>query len=44
MVGQIAVSLGPIVTEFTPGLSVHTGAGVIAYVLLLAPDVDSSAS
>ena len=39
----LGISLDPMVTEFTPGLSVHTGAGVIAYVLVLAPDVDSSA-
>jgi len=29
------VNLDPIVAEFTPGLSVHTGAGVIAFTLVL---------
>jgi DegV family protein with EDD domain len=29
------ISLDPVVTEFTPGLSVHTGSGVIAFALIL---------
>jgi len=29
------INLVPILTEFTPGLSVHTGSGVIAFALVL---------
>jgi DegV family protein with EDD domain len=34
----IPVSAEPMVTEFTPGLSVHTGSGVIGFVLVIKED------
>jgi DegV family protein with EDD domain len=34
--GALNISVEPLVTEFTPGLSVHTGSGVIAFVLITA--------
>jgi len=32
----LSIEMDPIVSEFTPGLSVHTGSGVIAFVLVTA--------
>ena len=34
----LSVDVEPIVSEFTPGLSVHTGSGVIAFVLVTAKE------
>ena len=33
---ELSINLEPLITEFTPGLSVHTGSGVIAFVLITA--------
>jgi len=34
----LPISVEPIVTDFTPGLSVHTGSGVIGFVMVTKPD------